>query len=114
MDIWPPEVLSAFEKMEADPTVYHTMMGPNEFLVQGTLKNWSIRDELHKITEKTIPGGMLIVNGAHDTVQDETISAFFSKPSCKVKWVRYGGGHLPLVEEVDKFIRDLGMFLMDE
>ncbi len=32
--------------MEAEPTVYHTMNGPNEFHVWGTLRGWSIIDRL--------------------------------------------------------------------
>lgn len=112
---WPRELLDAFGQLEVDPTVYHTMMGPNEFQANGTLKDWSIKDELHKITEKTVPGGLLLMNGQYDTVQDETTSGFFYKPSCKVKWVRYGlSGHLPMLEETEKFVRDLGAFLMDE
>ena len=38
----PPEVAATFAAMEADPTVYHTMNGPSEFHVVGSLKPWVI------------------------------------------------------------------------
>ena len=34
--------------MEAEPTVYHTMNGPNEFHVVGTLRNWTVIDRLDR------------------------------------------------------------------
>ena len=42
------------------------MNGPSEFYVIGTLKHWSISEGLKKITAKTVPGGMLIINGYFD------------------------------------------------
>jgi len=42
----PPEVVASFAGLEQDPTVYHTMNGPSEFHVVGTLKSWSVIDRL--------------------------------------------------------------------
>ena len=38
----PQDLVDTIEQMEAEPTVYHTMNGPNEFHVLGTLRGWSI------------------------------------------------------------------------
>ena len=46
---FPPEVTETFDQVTRNPTVYHTMNGPNEFFVVGTLKAWDIIPELHKI-----------------------------------------------------------------
>ena len=35
----PPYVVASFEQLAADPTVYHTMNGPSEFHVIGSLKH---------------------------------------------------------------------------
>ncbi len=91
---FPDELMQSFEQVEKDPTVYFTMMGPNEFNATGNLRDWSIRDRLHEITQETVPGGLLLVNGYFDTVQDETTDGFFYKTKCKTKWIRYAlSGH---------------------
>jgi len=91
------------------------MNGPSEFHVIGTLKDWSINEGLKKITEKTCPGGMLIVNGDFDEAQDETCTHFFTQPRCRTKWIRYAlSSHMPMLEETEKYVRDLGTFLTTE
>lgn len=52
---------------EADPTVYETMNGPNEFYVVGTLRTWDIRADLPKIDCPT-----LVVSADHDEATPET------------------------------------------
>jgi L-proline amide hydrolase len=50
----PQDFVDTIAQMEAEPTVYHTMNGPNEFHVVGTLGGWSIIDRLHLITVPTL------------------------------------------------------------
>src|SRR6476659_3081247 len=57
----PPEVTDSFAQIEDEPTVYHTMNGPSEFHVVGSLKDWSVVDRLDGIRVPT-----LVVAGAHD------------------------------------------------
>jgi L-proline amide hydrolase len=45
----PQDLVDTITQMEAEPTVYHTMNGPNEFHVLGTLGDWTIIDRLHSI-----------------------------------------------------------------
>lgn len=112
---FPEEVNVTFGYLKDDPTVYETMNGPSEFYVVGSLKKWDIREGLKKITKETCPGGMLIMNGYYDEAQDETCSAFFTEPSCRVKWVRYAlSSHMPMLEETEAYVRDLGTFLLSE
>ena len=109
---FPKELMETFEEADKDSTVYTTMQGPNEFSATGTLKDFDITDQLHKIIEKTCPGGILVMNGRYDTVADETTQGFFYRPSCRTKWIQYGlSSHLPQLEETEKFVKDLGMFL---
>ncbi|OBZ74361.1 L-amino acid amidase [Grifola frondosa] len=51
---WPKHLLESFAAVEADPTVYHTMFGHNEFNCTGTLRTWSCIDKLHNITSPTL------------------------------------------------------------
>ena len=39
---FPEPIARSFAKLAANPTVYRTMNGPNEFHVVGTLKDWDI------------------------------------------------------------------------
>lgn len=57
----PEPLKSTFSWIEKDPAVYMTMNGPNEFFIMGSLKTWSIIDELHKISVTT-----LLINGRYD------------------------------------------------
>ncbi|RMZ34552.1 hypothetical protein D0859_01295 [Hortaea werneckii] len=137
---FPQELVDSFANIKEDGTVYETMNGPSEFYVIGTLKHWSISEGLKKITAKTVPGGMLIINGYFDEgkafwnrvdpcfeeiflelmhppplAQDETCVAFFQNPSCRTKWVRYAlSSHMPMLEETEAYVRDLGTFLTSE
>jgi L-proline amide hydrolase len=62
----PQDLVDTIEQMEAEPTVYHTMNGPNEFHVLGTLKGWSIIDRLPQITAPA-----LVIAGEYDEATPE-------------------------------------------
>ena len=51
---WPPEVAEAFAWIERDPTVYHTMNGPSEFHVIGSIRDWQSKDRLGEIDVPTL------------------------------------------------------------
>ena len=55
----------------------------SEFFITGTLKTWSIVEELHRITVPT-----LVVNGRYDEAQDECVEPYFWNIP-KVKWFRF-------------------------
>lgn len=82
---FPPELLAAFAAMAEDSTVYNTMNGPSEFRTTGTLATWSIVDDLHLITERTVPGGILLINGRYDEAQDECVMPYFTHTRARVK-----------------------------
>jgi L-proline amide hydrolase len=63
----PQDFVDTIAQMEAEPTVYHTMNGPNEFHVLGTLRDWSIIDRLQLITVPT-----LVVAGEFDEATPAT------------------------------------------
>lgn len=79
----PEELQKSFADMKKDPTVMMTMNGPSEFFITGTLKTWSIIEELHKIAVPT-----LLINGRYDEAQDEVVEPFFERIP-KVKWFRF-------------------------
>ncbi|KAI9063160.1 prolyl aminopeptidase-2 [Trametes sanguinea] len=106
LDPWPKELVESFEWMDKDPTVYLTMNGPSEFHVIGSLKNWSIIDEAHKINVPT-----LLLNGAYDEAADSTVFPLF-KLIPKVKWFTFAeSSHTPHWEEREKYMKIVAEFL---
>ena len=102
----PPEVVASFTQLGQDPTVYHTMNGPNEFFVVGTLKNWDITPDLHKITVPT-----LLISGRHDEATPATVQPYkdLIKGSA---WVIFeASSHMPHVEETEFCMGVVGGFL---
>ncbi len=102
----PPYVLASFEQMAADPTVYHTMNGPSEFHVIGSLKHWDIRPQLKEITTPT-----LLVSGQYD----EATPAMVKEINGLIpgsKWELFAeSSHMPHVEEPARFKRVVSEFL---
>ncbi len=103
----PPEVSEAFAWLERDPTVYHTMNGPSEFHVVGSLKDWQSRDQLGEISVPT-----LLLSGRHDEATpalQETLEAGI--PDCE--WVVFEeSSHMPHVEERERYMQILGDWLV--
>jgi L-proline amide hydrolase len=61
LDPWPEYVRRTFAHLAENPEVYHTMNGPSEFHVTGTLKEWDIVDRLGEIRVPT-----LVISGRYD------------------------------------------------
>lgn len=90
----PIEVQRTFDAMESDPTVYHTMNGPTEFHVIGTMKTWSIIDRLGYIIAPT-----LVFRGAYDEATTECVQPYWDKIPNVTSHVFPESSHMPHVEE---------------
>lgn len=112
LDPFPKVLLESMAAMQQDDTVHFTLMVLSPFTVTGTLKGFDIRSDLSQITEKTVPGGILMMNGKYDTTQYEVMAPFFTQPTTRVKWVRFAeSGHMALLEEPESFLLALRQFL---
>ncbi|KAI5114837.1 hypothetical protein M0805_001811, partial [Coniferiporia weirii] len=86
----PEDVAKSFVAMAEDSTVYHTMNGPSEFHITGSLKEWTIIPELHRISVPT-----LILNGRYDEAQDACVEPFFWRIP-RAKWYTFPeSSHMP-------------------
>ncbi len=104
----PQEVIDTDNAIRADPTVYHTMNGPNEFHIVGTLRDWSVVDRAHKITAPT-----LLINGAHDEATAATMQPFCDAIP-DVRWEVFAeSSHMPHVEEEERFLQVAESFLRE-
>jgi L-proline amide hydrolase len=104
----PVEVAASFDQIEAEPTVYHTMNGPSEFHVVGTLRDWTIVDRLSGIRLPT-----LVVAGAHDEALPYVWQPFLDKINGARSHVFAESSHMPHVEESEEFLRVVGGFLAE-
>ena len=103
---WPECVNRAFEKLAQNPEVYHTMNGPSEFHVIGTLKDWNIIDQLGEIRVPT-----LVISGRYDEATP-AIAETVHHGIPGSKWVIFEhSSHMPHVEETERYIQVLNEFL---
>ncbi len=102
----PPEVVRTNEMLNDDPTVYHTMNGPNEFFCVGTLKDWSVVDRVHSIVAPT-----LLISGRFDEATPATVQPFFDAIP-DVRWEIFEvSSHMPFIEEREGYLSLVEDFL---
>ena len=103
---WPPEVSEAFAWIERDPTVYHTMNGPSEFHVVGSIRDWQSKDRLGQISVPT-----LLVSGRHDEATP-ALQQVLLDGIADAEWVCFEeSSHMPHVEERDRYMQVVGDWL---
>lgn len=102
----PPEVTASFDALAQDPTVYHTMNGPSEFHVIGSLKGWTVENRLPLVAVPT-----LVVSGAHDEATAACIAPFLERVPDVRHELFTESSHLPHVEEEERFLAVVGGFL---
>lgn len=102
----PDCVERSFAQIAADPTVYHTMNGPSEFFVVGSLKTWDITDRLHEIGTPT-----LLVSGRYDEATPLIVGKIHERiPGAE--WAIFEeSSHMPHVEERAAFLDRVEAFL---
>jgi proline-specific peptidase len=108
VDPWPEELNATFACAHANPTVYLAMLGPSEFSIIGSLKNWSIVDILHNISCPT-----LLISAREDEVQELSVLPFFLNIP-KIKWVELQNStHTPVFEEPERYFPIIFNFLKE-
>lgn len=106
LDPWPEEMQRTYDQAINFPTVYGTMIGPNEFHVTGSLRDWDMDDKLSDIRVPT-----LVLHGEFDEATDEVVRASREHIS-DVEYVRIAGAsHTPHLEKPDQTIQVFSDFL---
>ena len=103
---WPECVLRSFEQLSENPEVYHTMNGPSEFHVTGTLKTWDITARLGEIR---VPA--LVLSGRYDEATPaihETVH--HGIPGAESVYFEESA-HMCHLEEPETFVRVVDDFL---
>jgi L-proline amide hydrolase len=102
LDPWPAGVSEGLAKLDEDPTVYHTMNGPSEFHVIGSIKEWSSTARLGDIRVPTF-----VVSGEFDeatpALQVPLVDGIRSAGNEVEQTVMAGCSHLPMWEQPDAY-----------
>lgn len=108
LDPTPQDFRESEEQMDAEPTVYHTMNGPNEFHVIGTLRSWSIIDQLDAVEVPT-----LVLAGEHDEATPTTWQPFVDGITGARAHVYPDASHCVHLEHPEGFRAVIGDFLAE-
>ena len=103
---FPPGLQRSFAQMEQDPTVYHTMNGPSEFHVTGSLKHWDITERL---PELRLP--VLIISGEYDEATPAVVQPLAAAiPDARWELLA-GASHSTHLEQPERFLTLVAEFL---
>jgi L-proline amide hydrolase len=103
---FPEPLQRTFARLEEDPTVYHTMNGPSEFHVIGTLRSWDITPRLGEID---VP--VLVISGEHDEATPAVVSPLVDALP-NASWELFAGAsHSTHLEQPERFLELVAAFL---
>lgn len=102
-----PEALQrSFAQIAEDPTVYHTMNGPSEFHVIGTLKGWDVTSRLGEVR---VP--VLVISGEHDEATPAVVRPLVDAlPDARWELIE-GASHETHLEQPERFLELVDVFL---
>ena len=106
LDDWPDEINRAFGAIEEDPTVYHTMNGPSEFHVIGSIRDWHADDRLGAIGVPT-----LVISGRHDEATPALQETLVQGIPQTEQVILEQSSHMPFWEEREAYIAAVGDWL---
>jgi L-proline amide hydrolase len=103
---FPEEFQRTFAQLEEDPTVYHTMNGPSEFHVIGTLRDWDLTPRLREIR---VP--VLVISGEHDEATPAVVRPLVEGLPDATWELFDGASHSTHLERTDRFLELVSTFL---
>jgi L-proline amide hydrolase len=103
---FPDALQRTFARLAEDPTVYHTMNGPSEFHVIGTLRGWDITPRLGNVR---VPA--LVISGEHDEATPTVVRPLVDAlPDARWELIE-GASHSTHLEQPERFIGLIEEFL---
>jgi L-proline amide hydrolase len=106
LETWPQELIDSFGWIEKDPTVYHTMNGPSEFHVIGSIRDWQVKDRLGEIDVPT-----LLTSGQYDEATPALqVTLLEGIPDCEQALFEESS-HTPFFEERERYMQVVGDWL---
>lgn len=106
LDPWPECLERTFEKLMQDPEVYYTTIGPSEFRITGTLKDWNVVPRLGEIRVPT-----LLLSGRYDEATPAIVETIH-RGIPGSEWVIFeNSSHMPHLEEPERYMQAVNEFL---
>ncbi|KAF8993232.1 Alpha/Beta hydrolase protein [Cyathus striatus] len=106
LDPWPEELMESMKAATINPRVRKVMLGISTLHITGSLKNWSIINEIHKIRAP-----ILLISSPDDEVQEEAIIPYFVNAK-RIKWIEIPGTtHMPMFEDPERYFSAILAFL---
>jgi L-proline amide hydrolase len=103
---FPDALRRTFAQLAEDPTVYHTMNGPSEFHVIGTLTGWDITPRLRDVR---VP--VLVISGEHDEATPTVVRPLVDAlPDARWELVM-DASHSAHLEQPERFLALVETFL---
>jgi L-proline amide hydrolase len=103
---FPEPLQRSFRQMDEEPTVYHTMNGPSEFHVTGTLRDWDVTPRLGQIRAPT-----LVISGEFDEATPAVVTPLVDAIA-DVRWeLFHGASHSTHLEQPERFNAVVAPFL---
>jgi L-proline amide hydrolase len=103
---FPEPLQRTFARLAEDPTVYHTMNGPSEFHIIGTLRTWDITARLNEIE---VP--VLVISGEHDEATPAVVRPLV-EALANARWELFeGASHSTHLEEPERFLELVAGFI---
>ena len=103
---FPDGLQRTFAQLAEDPTVYHTMNGPSEFHVIGTLRGWDITPRLGDVR---VP--VLVISGEHDEATPAVVRPLVEAlPDAHWELIE-GSSHSTHLEQPERFLGLVETFL---
>lgn len=103
---FPDSVQRSFGYIDADPTIYSTMWGANEFVITGNLAEWDVRNRLAGISIPT-----LITSGAYDE-SAASVNSVMAERIPGAEWVVFeSSAHMAHIEQQSEYLDVLARFL---
>jgi L-proline amide hydrolase len=103
---FPESLQRTFAQLNEDPTVYHTMNGPSEFHVVGTLRTWDITPRL-----KDVRVPVLVISGEYDEATPAVVLPLAAAlPDARWELIA-DASHSPHLEQPERFFALVEEFL---
>jgi proline-specific peptidase len=108
LDPWPEPLMRAMANLMANPVPYVTIQGPNEFTVNGNLKDW---DRTGRLGEIRVP--TLITVGRHDEITPACATTLKAGIPGSELVIFEKSAHMAMLEETDRYLQVLERFLRE-
>ena len=105
-DPWPDSLERCFAALAANPEVYETMNGPNEFHVIGTIRDFDVEPRLVEVDVPT-----LLVSGRHDEVTPATVERVHARLPRSEWLVLEESSHMAQAEQPEETLGAIRRFL---